>query len=75
MTPVEKVGITVDDAPFLAVEMPKERGENGACPAPSGPMSEDWVRPARIIPCASNRVEYRRAEALCACARAISGRW
>jgi hypothetical protein len=29
VTPVEKVGIRVDDAPFLAVEMLKEDGERG----------------------------------------------
>ena len=29
VTPVEKVGIRVDDAPFLAVEMVKEPGEGG----------------------------------------------
>jgi hypothetical protein len=29
VTPVEKVGIRVDDAPFLAVEMIREGGENG----------------------------------------------
>ena len=29
VTPVEKVGIRVDDAPFLAVEMLKENGEHG----------------------------------------------
>jgi uncharacterized protein len=29
VTPVEKVGIRVDDAPFLAVEMRDERGEHG----------------------------------------------
>ncbi len=29
VTPVEKVGIRVDDAPFMAVEMRKERGERG----------------------------------------------
>jgi hypothetical protein len=29
VTPVEKVGIRVDDAPFLAVEMLKERDERG----------------------------------------------
>ncbi|WP_298253995.1 DUF1285 domain-containing protein [Bradyrhizobium sp.] len=29
VTPVEKVGIRVDDAPFLAVEMIKEQGEQG----------------------------------------------
>ncbi len=28
-TPVEKIGITVDDAPFLAVEMAEEVGETG----------------------------------------------
>lgn len=31
VTPVEKVGIRVDDAPFLAVEMVKEPNENGLC--------------------------------------------
>src|SRR6188768_2279799 len=29
VTPVEKVGITVDDVPFLAVEMQKEQGASG----------------------------------------------
>lgn len=29
VTPVEKCGITVDDAPFLAVEMQAERGRDG----------------------------------------------
>jgi hypothetical protein len=29
VTPVEKVGIRVDDAPFLAVEMATEHGEEG----------------------------------------------
>ena len=29
VTPVEKVGIRVDDAPFLAVEMLKQNGEHG----------------------------------------------
>jgi uncharacterized protein len=29
VTPVEKVGIRVDDAPFLAVEMQKDEGERG----------------------------------------------
>jgi hypothetical protein len=29
VTPVEKVGIRVDDAPFLAVEMDREAGERG----------------------------------------------
>ncbi len=29
VTPVEKVGIAVEDAPFLAVELAKETGENG----------------------------------------------
>jgi hypothetical protein len=31
VTPVEKVGIRVDDAPFLAVEMLKEPSEEGLC--------------------------------------------
>ena len=31
VTPVEKVGITVDEAPFLAVELAVEQGSNGRC--------------------------------------------
>src|SRR6201986_2666473 len=31
VTPVEKVGIRVDDAPFMAVEMIEEQGEDGRC--------------------------------------------
>ena len=38
VTPVEKVGIRVDDAPFLAVEMQKDGEDSVACCA-SAPMS------------------------------------
>ena len=38
-TPVEKVGITVDDAPFTAVEMKAGRRGRGAHALASAPMS------------------------------------
>jgi hypothetical protein len=34
VTPVEKCGIVVDDAPFLAVEMQVEKASDGGAPAP-----------------------------------------
>ena len=39
VTPVEKVGIRVDDAPFLAVEMVKESDDRRPAACASGPMS------------------------------------
>ena len=39
VTPVEKVGIRVDDAPFLAVEMTKETRRPGPAACASAPMS------------------------------------
>jgi uncharacterized protein len=47
VTPVEKVGITVDDAPFLAVELKVEEGTAGGEP-PSRELQfrtnvDDWV--------------------------------
>ena len=39
VTPVEKVGIRVDDAPFLAVEMTKETDERRPAACASAPMS------------------------------------
>jgi hypothetical protein len=41
-TPVEKVGITVDDAPFTAVEMKRE-GEGTACTLAFRTNVDDWV--------------------------------
>lgn len=47
VTPVEKCGIVVDDAPFLAVEMQVERTGDGGRPAPQvlqfRTNVEDWV--------------------------------
>ena len=43
VTPVEKVGIRVDDAPFLAVEMQEETGERGAA-LRFRTNVDDWVR-------------------------------
>jgi uncharacterized protein len=42
VTPVEKVGIRVDDAPFLAVEMQKASEESGA-PLRFRTNVDDWV--------------------------------
>ena len=43
VTPVEKVGIRVDDAPFMAVEMVKEEDQNG--PVLNFRTNvDDWVR-------------------------------
>ena len=69
VTPVEKVGIVVDDAPFLAVEM-KVEGEGAArtC-CTSAPM---WTTGSTCGPgpCAALRARAgdRRAQALSACA-------
>lgn len=41
VTPVEKVGIQVDDAPFLAVEMSREGGDGG--PLRFRTNVDDWV--------------------------------
>jgi hypothetical protein len=42
VTPVEKVGITVDDAPFMAVEM-KAEGEGGARTLSFRTNVDEWV--------------------------------
>ena len=41
VTPVEKIGIKVDDAPFLAVEMRREDEADGPR-LTSAPMSRIW---------------------------------
>ena len=56
VTPVEKVGIRVDDAPFLAVEM-KAEGEGSARTLSFRTNVDDWVRcdadrPLRFEPAA-----------------------
>jgi hypothetical protein len=43
VTPVEKVGIRVDDAPFLAVEMANEPGEGGGRLLRFRTNVDDWV--------------------------------
>jgi len=43
VTPVEKVGIRVDDAPFLAVEMQNEQGERGGRLLRFRTNVDDWV--------------------------------
>lgn len=44
VTPVEKVGITVDDAPFLAVEMTRESDDAGRQTLRFRTNVDDWVR-------------------------------
>lgn len=56
VTPVEKVGIRVDDAPFLAVEM-RQDGEGGARVLSFRTNVDDWVKcdsnfPLRFEPAA-----------------------
>src|ERR1700753_3309124 len=43
VTPVEKVGIRVDDAPFLAVEMQKQNGKDGGLLLRFRTNVDDWV--------------------------------
>ena len=43
VTPVEKVGIRVDDAPFLAVEMQNEQGAGGSRLLRFRTNVDDWV--------------------------------
>ena len=43
VTPVEKVGIRVDDAPFLAVEMQKQNGTDGGSLLRFRTNVDDWV--------------------------------
>src|SRR5579863_2773825 len=50
VTPVEKVGIRVDDAPFLAVEMVNEQGEE-AGPCAFGPTWTTGWRAMKRIRC------------------------
>ena len=55
VTPVEKVGIVVDDAPFLAVEMKTSIERERSTFFSSAPMSTTGWRRARITRCASSR--------------------
>ena len=53
VTPVEKVGIRVDDAPFLAVEMTKEADGQAAGCCASAPMSTTGWLAIRRTGCGS----------------------
>jgi hypothetical protein len=56
VTPVEKVGIRVDDAPFLAVEMQNEQSEGGGRLLRFRTNVDDWV------PCdAGHRLRFEMA--------------
>ncbi len=56
VTPVEKVGIRVDDAPFLAVEMQNEQTEGGGRLLRFRTNVDDWV------PCdAGHRLRFEMA--------------
>jgi hypothetical protein len=60
VTPVEKVGIEVADAPFLAVEVLAE-GEGRDAVLTFRTNVGDLVAAARTIRCASRRRRRRRA--------------
>ena len=72
VTPVEKVGIRVDDAPFMAVEMQKD-GEDNRRVLRFRTNVDDWVT------CdAAHRLRFetgqgRRADAISACPRRSLG--
>ncbi len=68
VTPVEKVGIVVEDAPFLAVEMKVEQDAQAAKSSTSAPMSTTGSLPGRVMRCASSPSRDRRPQALSACA-------
>ena len=55
VTPVEKVGIRVDDAPFLAVEMQKESDDRGPAACASAPMSTTGCLAIPATACDSRR--------------------
>ena len=54
VTPVEKVGLIVEDVPFLAVELRVEQDARRAKFSISGPMSTTGSRPGRVTRCASS---------------------
>ena len=65
VTPVEKVGIRVDDAPFLAVEMQKEEDERGRL-LRFRTNVDDWVPLRRRTSAAVRDGQRRRADAISA---------
>ena len=72
VTPVEKVGIRVDDAPFLAVEMTKE--DRGRRPAVALPHQCRRLGAMRFrAPAAIRSRRRRRPDALSACPRRSVG--
>ena len=69
VTPVEKCGIVVEDAPFLAVELKVEtrRGRTGFCT--SAPMSTTGSPAGRSMRCASSRSRRPAGSSpICTCA-------
>ena len=73
VTPVEKVGIVVDDAPFLAVEMNASADKAGRV-LQFRTNVDDWIS-AGPGPCAAFRAaaENRGPQALCTCAPGLVG--
>ena len=55
VTPVEKVGITVDDAPFLAVELKVEEAPAAPDNCTSAPMWTTGLHAVPVTCCASSR--------------------
>ena len=74
VTPVEKVGIVVDDAPFLAVEMKSSSGDHGRV-LQFRTNVDDWVAAGPSSRAALRAAAgERRPQALFACATRTSGR-
>ena len=70
MTPVEKCGIVVEDAPFLAVELKVETGGRAAGSATFAPMSTTGSPAGRGMRCGSSRKpEPAGSSPICMCAR------
>ena len=73
VTPVEKCGIRVDDAPFLAVELSVERRRRWTGCSISAPMSTIGSPVARSICCGSSPKPGPAASSLIFMFAAISG--
>ena len=73
VTPVEKVGIVVDDVPFLAVEMKSSSGDSGQV-LQFRTNVDDWVAAGPATRCASSRSRRTAASSLICMCDANSGR-
>ena len=74
VTPVEKCGIVVDDAPFLAVELKVEHGRPRPGRSNSAPTWTTGWRVGPITRCVSSRSRTRAASSPISTCGATSGR-